>query len=59
MFVTAGLGFVDLVEDNVFAPNDLIRHMEAVLLGTTWGASLASYTWLWTRRTLVLIRTET
>jgi hypothetical protein len=23
MFVAAGLGFVDLVEDNVFAPNDL------------------------------------
>lgn len=59
MFVAAGLGFVDLVEDNVFAPNDLIRHMEAVLLGTTWGASLVSYTQLWTRRTLVLIRTET
>jgi hypothetical protein len=30
MFVMAGLGFVDLVEDNVFAPNDITRHMVSV-----------------------------
>ena len=30
MFVMAGLGFVDLVEDNVFAPNDITMHMVAV-----------------------------
>jgi hypothetical protein len=40
----ARLGFVDLVEDNVFAPNDLTRHMVAVPLGTIWGASLVSHT---------------
>lgn len=30
MFIMAGLGFVDLVEDDTFAPNDITQDMVSV-----------------------------